>query len=270
MVAGKKSIIRRWETQVGIGVAVACFSVLGVFLGLKVGGEKPAAPAEVAQVEEATQAETVAQVEEQPAGIPDMSEPVKEELNPPSETYYKEDESVETEDALAQGPGEAIGEVLEEPPTAEFPSEEMVADEGAAEEGAAEDKVAVGYPKVHTVKPNETLMGLAMEYYGDVSKWVLIYEANGLLNRNRLAVNQSLVIPSPDYVVKQQPVVEKTSLSDRGSPGMAHRVQQGDTLQTLAGVYYNDESQWKRIYDANKGHLSGRETLKPGEVLIIP
>ncbi|MFQ5957089.1 MAG: LysM peptidoglycan-binding domain-containing protein [Candidatus Brocadiales bacterium] len=289
MVEGRKSIIRRWETQVGIGMAVACFSVLGVFLGLKIGGkEESAVSVEVAQVEgiarveeaaqvedgsqvdAAAQTEAVSPVEERPAGIPDLGDTHREEVNALSGIYGGEDASEETEGALLQGHGDTVKEALEGSPAVESSPEEMFTDEGAVGEGVEENAVVVSYPKVHRVKPNETLMGIAKEYYGEVSKWVLIYEANGLLDRNRLVVGQDLEIPSPDYVVRLQPVVKKASFSDSSSPGMAHRVQHGDTLRTLAKVYYDDESKWKNIYDANKGHLSGRETLEPGEVIIIP
>lgn len=288
MAAGKKSVIRRWETQVGIGVSVVCFSVLGVFLGLRTGGEKLDTPVEVVQAEKVSRpeeapqvkavsraevvlsAEAVTQDEGRPLGIPDLDETNTEGSNP--------------EGVLVRGPGGMIKGVLEgsstvqysagstpeEPPAIESSSEEMVAVKGTVAEGAAEDEAAASYPKTHTIEPNDTLMGIAKDYYGSVSKWALIYDANGLSDRDALIVGQNLVIPSPEGEVEQQPVVKKASLSGRGSPAIAHRVQQGDTLQKLAGVYYSDESEWKRIYDANKGYLSGRETLKPGEVLIIP
>lgn len=318
MAAGRKSIIRRWETQVGIGIAVACFSVLGVFLGLKVGQKKPAVPAEVVQVEEDTpqvkvarqvetvkEAEPVAEAEpateeaevvtqtapaeyaeEQPVGIPDMGEMYQEKPAQSAETY-EEGESKGMGGVLVQGPTGVVGEAVagppavassvdespamtyEEPPAVES-SPQGMAVAGSAAEGVAAKETEVGYPRVHIVRPNDTLMGIAKEYYGDVSKWVLIYSANGLTDRNMLVVGQRLEIPSPDSAVKQQPVVRKASFSDARSPAIAHRVQHGDTLQKLARSYYGDESQWERIYEANKQYLSDGHTLKPGEVLIIP
>lgn len=50
-------------------------------------------------------------------------------------------------------------------------------------------------------------------------------------------------------------------------PIARHRVQNGDTLQTLAMKYYKDSAQWEGIYDHNKLTSS---TLVVGAVLEIP
>ncbi len=321
MITGKKkSVIRRWETQVGIGLAVACFSVLGVFLGLKLGGdEKPSAPRAAKEVkryswvkkspraQEASRSKAVIHMEKQPAGIPDLGESGPPGLEPQPSSYLPEgkDETVETEGVPVhtQFSGETVErmleetsrsryfadrvpeEALEEPPTIESSSGDMYAAGGVigkgiaetAAEDAARSEVASDYPKYHTVGPQDTLMGIAKEYYGGVSKWTLIYEANNMSNRNVVVVGQKLVIPAPDSggipQKKEQvreSVVKKASFRSSGSPGIAYRVQSGDTLKKLASRYYNDESQWKRIYNANKGSVSSNNTLKTGEVLIIP
>lgn len=304
MITERKSIIRRWETQVGIGIAVACFSVMGVFIGLKVGeGKKTDAPAGVPQakkaqfsqkapsVETVLRAEEVSETEERPLGTPDLDVSKEKVLDPQVEFRYEQDVSVGTEGIVAQAqtPGKTVegmleesstvqhlmrglpGKVLENPPATESSSEYTGMVKSAVAGGALEKSSAGTYPKVHTVKSSDTLTSIAKEHYGDGSKWMLIFDANGLSNKDVLFVGQKLAIPSPELKIKQQqPVVKKASLSRSSSPGMAHRVQGGDTLQSLAKMYYNDESKWKMIYDANKRSLSGRETVKPGEILIIP
>ncbi|MHC4196328.1 MAG: LysM peptidoglycan-binding domain-containing protein [Planctomycetota bacterium] len=335
MITGKKkSVIRRWETQVGIGVAVACFSVLGVFLGLKIGGsDKPSAPTAIKKAErpswpkrssrtrEASRSKAVIHVGKEAAGLPDFGEPAHQGLDRQPGSYLSEGEgrAVEAKGASVRRrySDETVERVLEEasraryltdraadeaaleePPTIEPSSGDMLAGggfvgvrvaetapEGAMTADAARPDVAPGYPKSHTVGPNDTLMGIAQQYYGTVSKWQLIYEANNMSNRNVVVVGQKLVIPAPGSGVVaqkqeqtqtqtnkqvQEPVVKKASFTRAGSPGIAYRVQSGDTLKKLASRYYNDESQWKRIYDANKGSISSDNTLKTGEVLIIP
>lgn len=55
-----------------------------------------------------------------------------------------------------------------------------------------------GGQKVHTVKPGEWLSKIAIDYYGDMNKWPVIYEANKDtigLNPDRIEVGQRLVIP---------------------------------------------------------------------------
>lgn len=52
--------------------------------------------------------------------------------------------------------------------------------------------------------------------------------------------------------------------------GKIHVVQRGDTLFKLARQYYNDQSQWKRIYEANQSQLPNKDVLRVGQKLIIP
>ncbi|MEK7242462.1 MAG: LysM peptidoglycan-binding domain-containing protein, partial [Planctomycetota bacterium] len=69
----------------------------------------------------------------------------------------------------------------------------------------------------------------------------------------------------------EKPAVKGSAAKARStSSGRAHRAQQGDTLYKLARTYYGDESQWKKIYNANQDVFDQRETLEPGDVLIIP
>ena len=52
--------------------------------------------------------------------------------------------------------------------------------------------------------------------------------------------------------------------------GRIHVVQRGDTLFKLARQYYNDQSQWKRIYEANRSQIPNQNVLKVGQKLMIP
>lgn len=49
----------------------------------------------------------------------------------------------------------------------------------------------------------------------------------------------------------------------------SHRVQAGETLQSIAREYYGDPNQWKKIYNANPDKIE-RGLPKPGSTLIIP
>lgn len=52
----------------------------------------------------------------------------------------------------------------------------------------------------------------------------------------------------------------------------SHTVVKGETLWDIAGYeqIYGDPTKWKRIYEANKDILDSPDSLKPGQVLIIP
>lgn len=55
-----------------------------------------------------------------------------------------------------------------------------------------------------------------------------------------------------------------------GGGGQTHMVTKGDTLYSLARAYYNDQSKWRSIYEANRGTLSDPNKLRVGQELIIP
>lgn len=49
-----------------------------------------------------------------------------------------------------------------------------------------------------------------------------------------------------------------------------YTVVSGDTLSTIASKVYNDRQAWRKIYEANRGVLGGSESVRPGQVLVIP
>ncbi|MHB9154623.1 MAG: LysM peptidoglycan-binding domain-containing protein [Endomicrobiales bacterium] len=61
------------------------------------------------------------------------------------------------------------------------------------------------------------------------------------------------------------PVAEKKAVALM----RAHRVAPGETLPSLAARYYGDNSDWVRIYEANKDKIE-KGSLRSGQLLIIP
>ncbi len=49
-----------------------------------------------------------------------------------------------------------------------------------------------------------------------------------------------------------------------------HTVSKGDTLYRLARNYYNDQSRWKEIYEANRDQLANPDRISIGQQLVIP
>lgn len=47
-------------------------------------------------------------------------------------------------------------------------------------------------------------------------------------------------------------------------------VTQGDTLSSIADVFYSDASQWKLIFEANRDKLKDPHDIRPQQVLILP
>lgn len=52
--------------------------------------------------------------------------------------------------------------------------------------------------------------------------------------------------------------------------GEVYVVQKGDTLYRLARRFYNDQSRWREIWEANKTRLPDPNKLPVGMKLIIP
>lgn len=258
----KKSVIRRIETQIGIGLGVASLAVMGVFLGIKM-GKKHEEPVSLTRVEEDTSdILDLSAVEEAPTAAslatpaPTPGTPAAPEVKP----------AVPTKEELMA----TAGLVDEEKPLAEVPETLEAAAPEKVEEAATPSTIQTRPITTHTVVANDTLISLARQYYGDGSRWRLIYEANNLTHQDRLVVGQKLVIPQVSKVVEKEKVAKVASPKKLSTPGRAHRVRVGDTLDKLALEYYNDASQWEKIFKANKISLANRKSLQPGEVLIIP
>lgn len=49
-----------------------------------------------------------------------------------------------------------------------------------------------------------------------------------------------------------------------------HTVSKSDTLYRLARMYYNDQSRWKDIYEANSEKISDPNKIYVGQRLVIP
>jgi 5'-nucleotidase len=52
--------------------------------------------------------------------------------------------------------------------------------------------------------------------------------------------------------------------------GGRHVVAKGETLYSLARLYYNDQRRWRDIYEANRGAIRDPNRLRVGQELMIP
>lgn len=73
--------------------------------------------------------------------------------------------------------------------------------------------------------------------------------------------------PSPSPAISTSP----SSTATPEVAGETYEVQSGDTLATIATQFYDDPTQWRRIYDANKDTIGpDPDKLKIGMKLTIP
>ena len=74
------------------------------------------------------------------------------------------------------------------------------------------------------------------------------------------------------------PATDDTQASDPASAGVTpssggtqrYKVKAGDTLSHIAQRYYGKASDWRRIYDANRGTIENPDLIHPGQELTIP
>lgn len=55
----------------------------------------------------------------------------------------------------------------------------------------------------------------------------------------------------------------------KAAEGVEHRIRSGDNLHLIAGYYYKDPRQWKRIWRANRAAIRQPNLLSPGKVLRV-
>jgi|GEM_PF-6007861 len=63
---------------------------------------------------------------------------------------------------------------------------------------------------------------------------------------------------------------DQAPITATASGDIEHVVQPGDTLSGLALRYYGDRQQWMRIYIRNRSIMTTPDTLRQGQVIIIP
>jgi nucleoid-associated protein YgaU len=71
---------------------------------------------------------------------------------------------------------------------------------------------------------------------------------------------------SNPYEVTTAPITPATT----STGAMYHTVAKGDTLFSLARMYYNDQSKWKVIYEANREQIRDKNKIFVGQQLLIP
>jgi nucleoid-associated protein YgaU len=106
----------------------------------------------------------------------------------------------------------------------------------------------------YTVKPGDTLWGIAQKECGDGSVWPKIYNENKWVIGN----NPNLIHPGQVLHI------------DCGKPGgVWYTVEPGDNLTLIAQKVCGNKD-WEKIYKENKGVIGKNpDLIKPGQVLHI-
>jgi nucleoid-associated protein YgaU len=59
------------------------------------------------------------------------------------------------------------------------------------------------------------------------------------------------------------------SAQREGAPSK-YTVRKGDTLSAIAKREYGKESEWRRIFEANRDQIDNPDLIRPGQELTIP
>ncbi len=92
----------------------------------------------------------------------------------------------------------------------------------------------------YVTQAGDNLSTIAEQFYGDASLWKKIYEANKqTIGKNPDLIQAGWTLAIPD--------------ADAGAAAdQIYLTQSGDTLTSVAELFYGDGTQWKKIYEANK------------------
>ena len=272
------------DVQVGVILGVIILAIIGVFLSTRTAVKEPTIP--IPEAEEDTQVGAL-DINELPQAPPNTSQDTFKEITatvqnteqkvaPVINTAKILEQPAEQEDNVIEGVWKkAKDEAINVSSRVSETSDQEIWKDISSESV----KKSISKFQVHKVRSNDDLHKIAQKYYGDVSKWLLIFNANQdkIKDRNSLRIGTELIIP------EEQPSSQKTKtetttpalsqvtkVEDAVQTGKKHIVQQGDSLYKLAQKYYNDGSKWNKILEANKIILKNRNTLKVRQELVIP
>ncbi|MDR4498147.1 MAG: LysM peptidoglycan-binding domain-containing protein [Candidatus Scalindua sp.] len=285
------------DTQIGVILGMVILVIIGVFLSTRSSMKETDMPVLALPEESVSVVEEIDifdLAKEPEAVMTEVQETSKEE-NEKKQTAaeFNTEESPVKYGTLMEGKWEGIAPELKDkeqelsgiqddveesvkpPLTPKNISQEMKT--GKPRENSKAVSVVTRKEIIHTVRSNENLVALAKKYYGDETKWRVIFDANRhkLANPNVLYVGLKLQIPNQDVLteVSGGKAGEKHETQISGNKKRETRtytIRRGDTLHSIANKLYNDGSKWWEIYEANEDTIEDKNILIIGDTLIIP
>lgn len=274
------------DVQVGVILGVIILAIIGVFLSTRTTVKEPNIP--IPEIEEDTQV-GILDIHDLPQDSFDESQETFHEVTTVQNSEQKKPATVNTvkveEYQMKDQDNIIVGEWNK---AKEEDNNTTTNDQASYATATKEDWMDVSLEgkekitkksQVYKVQQKDDLSKIARKYYGDASKWIIIFDANRskIHDRNNLKIGTELIIPEEKIVSqKSKGEIITPSLSqiieveDTKSAVKTHRVQQGDSLYKLAVKYYDNGAKWNKILDANKKTLKNKKSLKVGQELIIP
>lgn len=264
------------DVQVGVILGVIILAIIGVFLSTRTAVKEPVIP--IPEMEEDTQVGAL-NINELPKNFPGAPQESFKEAAVNNTVKTGEHPSAK-EDKVIEGvwkpAKEGVTVIAETKPQEASPPSNQ---EDWKDVSSPDVNKSAASQQTHKVQQRDDLYKIAKKYYGDASKWLLIFNANKdkIFDRNSLKIGTELIIPE-DKTVSPKTRTEAATpqlsqviqIKDAKSTAKKHIVQQGDTLYKLAVKYYNDGTKWNKIFDANKKGLKNQKDLTIGQELEIP
>jgi nucleoid-associated protein YgaU len=112
-------------------------------------------------------------------------------------------------------------------------------------------------PRTYTVKPGDTLSGIAQQQLGDADRWPEIFVLNraSIRDPDLISPGQVLILPGD---------------TPMDPPPRIYIVQRGDTLSGIAQEKLGDADRWPEIFALNRDVISNPDRISPGQVLVLP
>lgn len=114
-----------------------------------------------------------------------------------------------------------------------------------------------GNTTTYTVQRGDTLMKIALKFYGDYSKWADIY------NTNRALVGTPETMPT-GIVLTLEDTKNDVQVARNGNP---YTIQPEDTLQSISMKLYGTTAKWKTLWQNNPELIKNPDKIYHGFTL---
>lgn len=289
------------ETKIGLFVGMGVIILIGILISdhlAKVADQKPAPlPDTIARIQPETQPPVPGSLNSSvpPAIVttPSSGTPVHDLVAPPPVSQLTPPASApDTPVTLNQGqtpPGSFIAEagkpgISSAPPGAVVGGDPLVAsgqfERVRTDSGVGATTTLTPAPKqtIHFVREGETLSEISRQHFGDRIHIQAIYDANKdkMSSIHSLRPGVRLVIPASKLEASVEmtspagtvPIINATSRSN--ATLVDYKIQEGETLSTIAEKIYGSKSAWQKLYALNKERVPNPNRMKLGTVISVP
>jgi nucleoid-associated protein YgaU len=127
---------------------------------------------------------------------------------------------------------------------------------------------------MYAIKEGETFSSIAEDLsrrHNTRITWVQIAQANPTVDPDRIRPGQMIRLPVPGSAPTTTAPVASSASTTTAEGRPIYTVKSGDTLSAIARHYYNDESKWYLIYEANRQTIGANPNrVREGMKLTIP